>query len=68
MASLLEIAEFLGSKGLDLRQEDVDELSAKLAELPPEQHDQIAPMAWEAVAQVVADPSYAGDAKLPEPA
>ena len=59
-----QIADFLASLGLSLRQSDVEEVAAMLAILPIEQHDEIAPNIWEAVAQIVFDPSYEGDAAL----
>lgn len=61
-----KVAGFLGSRGLNLRADDIDELRAILATADPEQYDAIAGAAWETVAQIVNDPAYEGDAELPE--
>lgn len=66
MAGSSEITEFLGKRGLDLRADDIEELRAMLAGLPPEQYDEVAPGVWESVAQIIIDPAYEGDAELPD--
>lgn len=66
MAGSSEITEFLGKRGLDLRADDIDDVRAMLASLPPEQYDEVAPGVWETVAQIVNDPAYEGDAELPD--
>lgn len=64
-SSSSEIADFLASRGLNLRQDDVDEVAAMLASLPVDEHDRIAPNVWEVVAQIIADPLFEGDIVLP---
>ena len=61
-----QIADFLALRGLALRQVDVDEVAAMLAILPIEQHDEIAPNIWEAVMQIVADPTFEGEVAGPD--
>ena len=66
MASSKEISDFLQKRGNDLRADDIDEIETLLALLPVEQYDEVAGWVWEAVALIVNDPSYEGDAKLPD--
>lgn len=61
-----EISALLERRGLDLRQEDVDELRAMLTQMDPDESETIAGNVWEAVAMVVQNPEYTGDAKVPE--
>lgn len=61
-----EIAAFLAKRGADLRADDIDELRAMLTQVPPKQYDDIAGWVWEAVALVVNDPAYEGDARVPD--
>ena len=61
-----EIRALLEKRGLDLRQTDVEELRALLTQVPDAEHDEVAFWVWEAVAQVVIDPAYTGDAQVPE--
>ena len=65
MASSKEISDFLQKRGNDLRADDIDEIETLLALLPVEQYDEVAGWVWEAVALIVNDPDYVGDAKLP---
>jgi len=65
VASSKEISDFLQKRGNDLRADDIDEIETMLALLPVEQYDEVAGWVWEAVALIVNDPSYEGDAKLP---
>ncbi len=60
-----DIAALLERRGLDLRQEDVDELRAMLTQVPLDEYDSIAGGVWEAVAQIIGNPEYRGDAKTP---
>lgn len=64
-SSSKDIADFLGKLGLDLRQTDVDDIAAMLAALPLDEHDEVAPNIWEAVAQIIGDPMFDGDVSLP---
>ncbi len=61
-----EIAAFLAKRGHDLRRDDIDELRAMLTQVPPERYEEIAGWTWEAVALVVNDPDYEGDAYVPD--
>lgn len=62
-----DISALLERRGLDLRQEDIDDLRAMIVQLDPDEADAIAGNVWEAVAMVLQNPEYVGDAKLPEP-
>lgn len=62
-----EISAFLAKRGSDLRADDIDELRAMLTQVDPDEYDAVAGWVWEAVALVVNDPAYEGDAKVPEP-
>lgn len=64
-SSVREIADFIASKGMELRQDDVDDVAAMLAALPVPVHDEVAPNIWEALAQIINDPIYSGGATLP---
>lgn len=54
------------SRGLALTAQDVRELQSEIAVLPLGQAHEAEPWVWEAVALIVNDPDYAGDAKLPD--
>lgn len=59
------IAELL-AKGPALTASDVQEIENELARATRAEYAEIAPKVWEAVAQIVNDLAYSGDARLPE--
>ena len=61
MANFDRVTDRLAAAGLNLRQADVDDIEAEMAALPVDEHDQIAPAVYEAIAQIVNDPAYDGD-------
>lgn len=65
MAARDEIADLLDKRGHDLRPDDIDEIRALLAQVPFDDYDDVAGGTWEAVALIVNDPAYEGDAKVP---
>lgn len=54
------------AKGRNLAADDVDDLRATLTQLDPDDYGLVAGDVWEAVALIVNDPAYEGDAKVPE--
>jgi len=54
------------SKRAALTAADVREIEIELALMPVDEAHEKEPWVWEAVALIVNDPDYAGDAKLPE--
>lgn len=60
-----EIRTLLEKRGTDIRQTDVEELRALLTQVPDDEHDEVAAWVWEAVALIVDNPDYSGDAIVP---
>jgi len=60
-----EILALLELRGRDLRQADVDEIEIMVALLPEAESEAVGGV-WEIVAQIIGDPEYTGDAKMPD--
>lgn len=58
--------EAILAKGPALTAADVENLQFELANMPLDQAHEREPWVWEAVALIVNDPDYLGDAKLPD--
>lgn len=52
-------------KGPALTAADVDLIRFDLALMPPDESHEVEPWVWEAVALIVTNPDYRGDAKVP---
>ncbi len=67
MTKFEEIQEIIG-KGLSLTQADVDDVRAKLVAMDADEAHKVEPFVWEALALILLDEQYRGDATLPAPA
>jgi hypothetical protein len=59
------ILEFIGKLGPGLRQTDIEEIEYRLTQVPVDDAREAEGQIWEAVALIVNDPEYGGDAKVP---
>lgn len=59
--SIAAAQEIVTRRGSALTDQDVRQIRLLLAEVPLDEYHQAAPWIWEAVAQIVNDPDYAGD-------
>lgn len=61
----IETIEAIVAKGPALTAADVQEIEVQLALLPGDTGYEAQPWIWEAVAMIVNDPDYKGDARVP---
>lgn len=61
----IEQIQAIVAKGLALRQPDIEEIQFLFTQAPVDAARAAEPWIWEAVALIVNDPAYEGDAKIP---
>lgn len=61
----IEAIQTLIGKGPALTAADVADIQYELAVLPHDEAHEASPWIWEAVALIVTDPDYKGDARVP---
>lgn len=66
MAPTEKIRVLLEQRKFDLRQSDLDEISALLVQVDLDEVQDVEGWVWESVALIVNDPAYTGDAVMPE--
>lgn len=66
MAPTEKIRVLLEQRKFDLRQSDLDEISALLVQVDLDEVQNVEGWVWESVALIVNDPAYTGDAVMPE--
>lgn len=66
MAPTEKIRVLLEQRKFDLRQSDLDEISALLVQVDLDEVQDVEGWVWESVALIVNDPDYTGDAVMPE--
>lgn len=66
MAPTEKIRALLEQRKFDLRQSDLDEISALLVQVDLDEVQDVEGWVWESVALILNDPAYSGDAVMPE--